>query len=335
MAIKIHSDADSPNTSASPMTLDEYYAMRAAEEQDQYYLQGSRNRKESHNTYIAKPYTKEDEAADKRFMNHYAKVLADKAYMSDAEFRDRVNNATLLGAEQTAQAGVDFLSRDLNRRIEILRNRQAFVDFVANCIATATSNNPNKGHYVMGNQTFAANPRKYGFKKVSKEEAKPGSLVQVVGRGVPYHAMILNSRNENGERYNYSPGNYPKYKVNAGYPLGDFEDLNYYNFVGNEADSARWKNEYEQKYKQKSGGRISSKPITNNAILTNDIMDRLFSNFKGYSTLKKTLVPKQNTNFNKQFKKKYQSGGKIDKGFIRFANFIANIFIKDWEKNLK
>lgn len=37
----------------------------------------------------------------------------------------------------------------------------------------------------------------------------------------------------------------------------------------------------------------------------------------------------------KQFKKKYQSGGKIDKGFIRFANFIANIFINDWEKNLK
>lgn len=325
MARKRHLDADSLSTSAAPMTLDEYYAMRAAEEQDQYYLQGSRNRKESHNATIAYPYTKEDEDADTKFINHYTKVLGDRAYMSDAEIQDRINNGTLLGAEQASQSRAGFLSRDMNSRVERRRTRRPFIEFLLNCIATATSNNPNKGHYVTGNQTFAANPSKYGFKRVSKEEAKPGSLVQVTRNSVPYHAMILNSRNEDDERYNYSPGHYPEYKVNAGYPLGAFEDLNYYNFVGNEADSARWKNEYEQRYRQKYGGCIPrralatggtvtlptlvvtpSKAITNNALLhyartdlQNAIMDRLLSNFRGYSTLRRTLASKRNIDFNR------------------------------------
>lgn len=326
MARKRHLDADSPNTSAAPMTLDEYYAMRAAEEQDKYYLQGSRNRKESHNAYIATPYTKEDEAADKEFINHYSKVLTDRAYMSDAEVQDRINNGTLLGAEQASQSRAGFLSRDMNVRVERIRNRRPFIDFIFNCIATATSNNPNKGHYVTGNETFAANPRKYGFKKISKEEAKPGSLVQVKnGRGTPYHAMILNDRNESGERYNYSPGHYPEYKVNANYPIMPYESLDYYNFVGNEADSARWKNEYEQRYRQKYGGCIPrralatggtvtlptlvvtpSKPTTSNALLSyartdlqNAIMDRLLSNFKGYATLRRKLASKRNIDLNK------------------------------------
>lgn len=326
MTRKRHLDADSPNTSAAPMTLDEYYAMRAAEEQDQYYLQGSRNRKESHRAFITKPYTKEDEEGDRRFINYHSNVLGNRTYMSDAEIQDRINNGTLLGVEQISQNKEEDLSKEINDAANRLHNKQPVVDYAAfNCIATATSNNPNKGHYVISNQVFAANPTKYGFKKVNKDEAKPGSLVQAVNNGVPYHAMILNSRNENTERYNYSPGNYPNYKVNGRYLIGPSERLDYYNFVGNEADSARWKNEYEQRYRQKYGGCIPrralatggtitlptlvvtpSKHIANNALLhyartdlQNAIMDRLLSNFKGYATLRRTLASKKNIDLNK------------------------------------
>lgn len=172
-------------------TLDEYYAQRAAEEQEKYYLQGSRNRKES---------------------------------------------------------------------VPILINGSpAF-----NCLATALANNPNKGHYVTGNRSFAAHPDKYGFKKVPKEEAKLGSLVQLVKKGDPYHAMILNSLEGQNKpmTFNYSPGAYPQYKVGGRYPVEVGEKYDFYNFVGNEADSARWKNEYEQLYNNEyaGGGKIYIKP---------------------------------------------------------------------------
>lgn len=326
MTRKRHLDADSPNTSAAPMTLDEYYAMRAAEEQDRYYLQGSRNRKESYRLTYREPYTVYNEKLDRDWVNNLVNTLHRDTGLTKGEIYDRIENGTLTGTEQLQADKYNTNTvRIINNTVDRIINKRNAEWLLSNCIATATSNNPNKGHFVIGNQTFAANPSKYGFKKVSKEEAKPGSLIQVTGRGVPYHAMILNSRTEGGERYNYSPGNYPEYRVNSNYPTTHNERLDYYNFVGNEADSARWKNEYEQRYKQKYGGCVPrralatggtvtlptlivtpSKATANNALLSyartdlqNAIMDRLLSNFRGYATLRRKLASKRNIDLNK------------------------------------
>ena len=243
----------------SRLTLDEYYAQRAAEEQEKYYLQGSRNRKESYPVFLSAPYTEEDEDRDREEIEISVKDLHRNTGMSTAEIYDRLNNGTLYGIEQLQG---NNLNNSLVRSIIYTANRVKSKKYEPlpqpNCIATATSNNPNKGHFVTGNLSFAANPGKFGFTKVNKESARPGSLVQVVYRNTPTHAMILDNNNKGVEKFNYSPGNYPEYKTNASYPVGPRygTHFDYYNFVGNEADSARWKKEYEEAYNKKSEGNI-------------------------------------------------------------------------------
>jgi hypothetical protein len=126
-------------------------------------------------------------------------------------------------------------------KTELKENREPS----GNCIATATSNNPNPGHFVTGNQTFRANPGKYGWKEVTKEEIEPGGLIQMQTKDkVPDHTVILDSKDEKNNMYvNYSPGLYPEYKKR----VSNWIDPNYeyfYNFVGNSADSTKWTNEY-------------------------------------------------------------------------------------------
>jgi hypothetical protein len=126
------------------------------------------------------------------------------------------------------------------------------------CIYTATDNYGNQ-YRVPGNWTFYENPAKYGFKPVSLEQAVPGDIIQVFDKGTPYHAMTLDSFDEQGRmKYNYSRGssgnesdivkssiNFPNTKKAA------------YTFVGTQADSAQWINDYKRLYgnQMKCGGR--------------------------------------------------------------------------------
>lgn len=129
------------------------------------------------------------------------------------------------------------------------------------CIYTATDNYGNQ-YRVPGNWTFYENPGKYGFKPVSLDQAVPGDIIQVFDKGAPYHAMTLDSFDEQGRmKYNYSRGssgdesdivkdsiNFPNTKKIA------------YTFVGTQADSTQWTNDYKRLYgnQMKCGGRRKS-----------------------------------------------------------------------------
>lgn len=126
-----------------------------------------------------------------------------------------------------------------------------------NCIYTATDNYGEE-YLVSGNQTFASNPQKYGFKKIEKTDIKPGDLVQDVSQGYPSHAMIYNGKNESGlDTFNYSKGGNSEgdivkegiYKQNV--PLDVFR------FVGTAKDSAQYINDYNKIYGNKfqDGGK--------------------------------------------------------------------------------
>ena len=126
----------------------------------------------------------------------------------------------------------------------------------ASCIYTATDNY-GKQYRVSGNQTFAANPSKYGFKEVPNDSIQPSDIVQFISRNTPYHAVIYDSKDATGENlYNYSDGGYgaKNIKIKKHMPGNNYKT---YTFVGTPADSTQWINEYKQKYGNgmRCGGR--------------------------------------------------------------------------------
>ncbi len=128
------------------------------------------------------------------------------------------------------------------------------------CIYTATDNY-GKQYRVAGNETFAANPNKYGFVKINTKDRQPGDLQQHVSYR-PIHMMLFNGYDEHGKpRYNYSSGE--PMKVNANYPIDEKngDRIDTYRFVGTPADSVRWTNEYNKLYvedKKRLGGRTKA-----------------------------------------------------------------------------
>ena len=120
------------------------------------------------------------------------------------------------------------------------------------CIYTATDNYGRK-YRVAGNQTFAANPEKYGFiVNGPVENARPGDLYQLINeKGVPDHMnMITGNDDKKGLLVSYSSGyagfpnmNRGDYKVNV--PLWNKSGYETYRFVGTPADNARWSQEWE------------------------------------------------------------------------------------------
>lgn len=116
------------------------------------------------------------------------------------------------------------------------------------CMSTAS------GTYcksITGNQSFAADPAKYGFKRVPNSEVLPGDLVQALTpeNNIPSHAMIYDSMGEdNKPRYNYSSGGKDEASIvkRGKYPASN-DKLYTYRFVGDHADSVKWRKEYNKK----------------------------------------------------------------------------------------
>lgn len=116
------------------------------------------------------------------------------------------------------------------------------------CMSTAS------GTYcksITGNQSFAADPAKYGFKRVPNSEVLPGDLVQALTpeNNIPNHAMIYDSMGEdNKPRYNYSSGGKDEASIvkRGKYPASN-DKLYTYRFVGDHADSVKWRKEYNKK----------------------------------------------------------------------------------------
>lgn len=126
------------------------------------------------------------------------------------------------------------------------------------CLYTATDNY-GVPYRVSGNQTFFANPGRYGFTRIPFSEAMPGDIVQDVSKGTPMHAMMLDHQSSGVNYYNYSQGGKEQedyVKSGTYYPtLENNNTRNAYRFVGTPTDSLRWKQEYENgQFKQ--GGVI-------------------------------------------------------------------------------
>ena len=105
--------------------------------------------------------------------------------------------------------------------LEHLRDNIKDCVYGNSCIYTATDNYGSRSR-VSGNETFAADPSKYGFKEVSEENMQPGDLVQDWEDGYPFHALIFDSYREDGTPlFNYSSGgsDSESYKVKKPYPM--------------------------------------------------------------------------------------------------------------------
>ena len=118
------------------------------------------------------------------------------------------------------------------------------------------------GLNIPGNQTFAAKHKELGFKKAAKGSMEPGDLVQDVRIGYPTHAMIYDSKdNEGNLLFNYARGlgdtDIKSDYIKQGKYSLPIKDYDVYKYVGTPADSAQWINEYKQKYGNgmRCGGR--------------------------------------------------------------------------------
>lgn len=249
-----------PSTSDNKETLAQYQARRAAEEQDEYFWKGSRNINEAYR--LARPIDDEEREDALRRREFYL----DRMHDASNSYAANNNISPVLAAIELSGTpyGDDIEDNDVreyvNAREDMLNYHNRFMtkeEFLAACMATATSNHPYRGHFVTGNQTFAANPGRYGWKRVGLKDIRRGSLVQHLNFDrKPDHAVIIDSISPTGQRFvNYAPGIYPNYKKHK--PDWRNEDAElYYNFVGNSADSLRWENEYNEKYgiKKRLGG---------------------------------------------------------------------------------
>lgn len=113
------------------------------------------------------------------------------------------------------------------------------------CAYTSTGNYSQRGvnRRCSGNLTFASNPQKYGFVPITKEQLRPGDLVQTPDKG---HMMTFDSYAEDGTPlYNYSNGN-SRIRIKNPYPM--YDDGYYYTFVGTPEDQRRWTGEWLKQY---------------------------------------------------------------------------------------
>jgi hypothetical protein len=105
------------------------------------------------------------------------------------------------------------------------------------CLYTATDNYGTK-YRCSGNQTFKADPKKFGFTRIPNDEVRPGDIVQVLKKDVPEHAMIFTKYSDNGSPlYNYSNGGSDENAIRKERHFPSEQNLTY-TFTGLPSDSA-------------------------------------------------------------------------------------------------
>lgn len=153
-----------------------------------------------------------------------------------------------------------------NKYQEALRNGDKVE--LANCIANLSRFYPQG--LPNGNQTFAANPGKWGFTKIDTWDALPGDLVQHLDQnGTPGHAMMYNGIDQKGvQSFNYANGQgQNSWGVGKHYPdavspdKAHLWDVDVYRYTGTPQDSARWIAEWMTKFgpisvQHKTGGPL-------------------------------------------------------------------------------
>lgn len=205
-------------------------------------------------------------------------------YILDASYENYKRNNPILSEKYTRldlienypdfQYYLKYIN-DAQKLLEAAKNGECKGQEVSNCIANLSEMFPHGLPY--GNQSFQANPTKYGFSLIDTQDVKPGDLIQYVEHGVPIHAMMYNGVDKNGKpTFNYSNGLSPYmedgvlkggYGTNKHYPDvvskdgKHLENANVYRYTGTPQDSIQWSNEWEQQYgTQKAlGGTLSHK----------------------------------------------------------------------------
>lgn len=135
-------------------------------------------------------------------------------------------------ADNATKPHFDFSkAQDIDKFRKLLYNSPTFNNYIraSNCLNTAT-------YWITGNQTISANknlldnPEKYGYKRISKEEAEPGDLTQYLYPSKePFHAGIVLENDENGTVVKSSDGNTQlnpiRYYNSNGYDMEGMGDI--------------------------------------------------------------------------------------------------------------
>jgi hypothetical protein len=126
------------------------------------------------------------------------------------------------------------------------------------CLYTALDNYY-KGGYgkkVSGNQEFVDKSQSFGFLPLEKnEKLLPGHItIFCYNDSTPFHAMIYDSTDEGGDRYNYSAGNVEPTNKNAIKKRGYYALIGGYKsnfkYIGTIDEQEKWKEEYVAKKKE-------------------------------------------------------------------------------------
>ena len=171
-----------------------------------------------------------------------------------AENEQKLSAAKAEGDEISSR----LYENELNKALEELEKGYPTLIPGANCMYNAGDC---YGLNIPGNRTFAAKHKNLGFKKISSKQMEPGDIVQDNRVGTPSHAMIYDSKDNEGKPlFNYARGTSIgdiniDYVKQGKYPL-PLDDYATYRYVGTPADSTQWINQYNQIYGLGKGGII-------------------------------------------------------------------------------
>ena len=166
---------------------------------------------------------------------------------------------------------VDGYQNKLNRLNDELNKGYVEELRVGNSCLYTSTDNYGKKYRISGNQSFRANPAKYGFKEINLNDIKAGDIIQAlaISDKRPNHAMTFVGYDNDGKAlFNYSKGGQYKEDIvkNGHYPFSidyDKPDIHLnrsnadelrhaaaaYRFIGTEDDNKAWEEQY---YKDRS-----------------------------------------------------------------------------------
>ena len=151
---------------------------------------------------------------------------------SETEWKEKINKLIEVVKSELNDAiqynhgkdKVDSWQNELNRLNDKL-NKGYTEELCAgdSCIYTATDNFGKK-YRISGNQSFRANPSKYGFVEIGLNEIAPGDIIQdfSLRDNIPHHAItFIGYDNDNKALFNYSSGGQDEssIKKNVHYPF--------------------------------------------------------------------------------------------------------------------
>lgn len=267
------------------LSEDEYIASRIQQKIDSAVnVMNTRERPRIYKEKIIKPGESYREPS-KEDMIRYKKIATDKKYITEKFYNELNDSIRDYYTYNSDRQGIglrkinDSLLKDYIIKKEYTNNSNDVIydGEGSTCIFTYTDSY-GKERAIPGNQTWlkigkSGKPiyEEKGFKLLKKGESlKKGDMIQSINYGVPNHVVMFMENSDDDEYKGYDKnykniiasysngGYYPSdMRRNSIYPYAPDID-NVFRFVGNAADSAQWKKDYEEKFlKKRYGGHRS------------------------------------------------------------------------------